>query len=226
LPKHSVILRTWNRAAYLPRAINSILAQTEQDWELIVVSDGCTDSTPKLMEYYCKKDPRIKYYQKEHTGIADTGNFAIERATGDYISQADSDDIQLPTKLEIVAEGLADGADFTYSGYYHCNPKGEPWEYCPPRELTPESIKANNAICGTTISYPKKTWEKTPYRKELAINDDLGFAIDLYKAGYTYKMVDKPSFKYCLMRTSTSYQKKKLVDKSTERMAKEIDELA
>lgn len=187
-----------------------------------MVSDGCTDSTPKLMDHYCKKDKRIKYFQKPHTGIADTGNYGIERATGDYISQADSDDIQLPQKLEIVEEGLNDGYEFTYSGYYHCAPNGDIWDYCQPKILTPENIKDCSAICGTTISYPKKTWEKTPYRKELAINDDLGFAIDLYKEKYNYKMVDKPSFKYCLMRTSTSYQHKKAVDESTAIIVKEL----
>jgi len=222
MPKVSVIMRTWDRAAYLPEAINSVIAQDFQDWELIVVSDGCTDSTPKLMSYYTNLDHRIKYFQKEHTGIADTGNYGIEKSTGEVIVQADSDDIQLPEKIDIALEGLED-ADFTYSGYYHCNPKGEVWQYVSPKEFTITNIKKNEAAAGESIAFYRHVWEKTPYRKELEINDDAGFLVDLYKAGWKWSMVDKPSFKYRMMEQSTSYARKDDVNKSTLELYKELD---
>lgn len=222
MPKVSVIMRTWNKAAYIAEAIESVLNQNFKDFELIVVSDGCTDSTPKLMEYYLKKDPRVKYFQKEHTGIADTGNYGISKSTGEIICQADSDDIQYPDKIDIAIEGLAK-ADFTYSGYHHCNVKGEPWQYVSPKPFTIENIKRNEACAGESISYWRRVWDKTPYRTNLEINDDAGFLVDLYKAGYKWSFVDKPSFKYRMLPSSTSYARKAEVDKSTLEIYKELD---
>lgn len=222
MPKVSVIMRTWNRAAYLPEAINSVIAQNFQDWELVVVSDGCTDSTPKLMAHYTAKDPRIKYFQKPHTGIGDTGNFGISQSTGEVIVQADSDDIQLPEKIDIALVGLED-ADFTYSGFYYCNPKGDVWQYVSPKDFTIENIKKNEAAAGESIAFYRYVWEKTPYRSELSINDDAGFLVDLYKGGWRWSKVDLPSFKYRMMEDSTSYARKDEVDKLTLELYAELD---
>jgi len=211
----SVIMRTWNRAAYLAEAIESVLKQTQPDFELIVCDDGSTDSTPKLMEHFLKKDKRIVYLQKPHTGIADTGNYAIAHSRGEIIVQADSDDIQEPNKLEIYKEAFKDDVDFVYTGYYHCNPKGEIWQEIHPKPFTLENIKKNEACAGESIAYRKYVWEKTPYRTDFEINDDVPFTHDLFKAGWKYKMVDKPTFRYRLLANSTSYAKKDEVNKST-----------
>lgn len=215
MPLFSVIMRTWNRAPYLAEAIESVLNQTCKDFELIVCDDGSTDSTPKLMDHYLQKDKRIVYLQKPHTGIADTGNYAISRSKGKLIAQADSDDIQEPQKLEIYKKAFTKGIDFVYTGYYHCNIKGEIWNEVHPKEFTLENIKKNEACAGEAITYRREVWEKTPYRKEMKINDDLGFSYDLFKAGYNWKLVDLPTFRYRLLPSSTSYARKNEVNEST-----------
>lgn len=216
MPLFSVIMRTWNRAAYLGEAIESVLAQTEKDFELIVCDDGSTDSTAKLMEYFLQKDKRIMYLKKPHTGIADTGNYAIARSNGEIIVQADSDDIQEPNKLEVYKKAFKNKAtDFVYTGYYHCNTKGEIWQEIHPKEFTLANIKKNEACAGESIAYRKEVWLKTPYRKEMVVNDDLGFTYDLYQAKYKWKMVDIPTFRYRLLANSTSYANKEAVNKST-----------
>lgn len=222
-PLFSVIMRLYNRADYLAEAIESVLKQTITDFELIICDDGSTDNPKPVIDYYLKRDSRIRYIRKKHTGIADTGNYAIERSLGKYIVQADSDDIQLPNKLEIALEGLKT-ADWTYSGYYHCNTKGEIWEYCSPKALTIERIKACDAVAGESIAYHRYVWEQVPYRPELKINDDYGFVWDLYKSGFSWNFVDLPSFKYRLLSDGTSYSKKKQVDKLTAQINKEIDD--
>lgn len=221
-PLFSVIMRTFNRSAYLAEAIESVLGQIETDFELIVCDDGSTDSTPKLMEYYLARDRRVVYLQKPHTGIADTGNYAIARSKGKIIVQADSDDVQLPTKLSVAKKGLVD-SDFTYSGFYYCNPKGEVWKEIHPKEFTIENIKRNEACAGESLSYWKYVWEKTPYRTELEINDDAGFLVDLYKAGWKWSIMDEPTFKYRMMKTSTSYARKAEVDELTPKIYQELD---
>ena len=83
LPKISAIIPNWNGAKYLRRCFDSILAQTEQDWEVICVDDGSTDESAKIMMEYAKRDPRFKPIIKpENTKLSDTRNKGIAAATG------------------------------------------------------------------------------------------------------------------------------------------------
>ena len=100
-PKVSVIIPTYNRADLLPRAIDSALNQTYKDFELIIVDDGSTDNTKKIVEEYQKKDERIKYLWEENSsGPARPYNLALKQCQGEYIAFLDSDDVWLPEKLE------------------------------------------------------------------------------------------------------------------------------
>jgi glycosyltransferase involved in cell wall biosynthesis len=82
----------------LKEAIDSVLNQSFKDFELLIIDDGSTDDTEKLIEEF--KDPRIKYFQKNHSGVASTRNFGIKKAKSDWIALLDSDDRWYPKKLE------------------------------------------------------------------------------------------------------------------------------
>jgi glycosyltransferase involved in cell wall biosynthesis len=100
-PKISVIIPTYNRANLLPRAIKSVLNQTFQDFELIVVDDGSTDNTREVVEEFQKKDSRIKYiFQENSGGPAKPINTGIKNSRGECIAILESDDEWLPEKLE------------------------------------------------------------------------------------------------------------------------------
>lgn len=221
----SIIIPTYNHSEYLSEAIKSCLNQTFTNIELVVINDGSTDSTSKLMEYY-KKDPRISYYEKENTGLADTENFGIIRAKGDIIARADSDDIQLPNKIQIIVEAL-EKTDFCYTGYYHANIYGQAWEEVHPKEFTLENIYNNDCCSGCAIAYWKDRI-KTKYRPEFRVNEDMAFLWDLYREreekGLTYSLVDIPTFNYRLLPTGMSYKRKKEVEKITKMIQKEIDD--
>ena len=99
MPSISVIIPTYNRAKYLPRAIDSVLSQTHRELELIVVDDASTDSTQNLVANY--KDPRIKYVKKlTNDGVSKSRNTGISKASHNWIAFLDSDDEWLPEKLE------------------------------------------------------------------------------------------------------------------------------
>ena len=88
----SFIIPTYNSANTIKRAIDSILNQsTDLEYEIIVVDDGSTDNTEEVVKYY-ENDERIKYYNKDNSGVADTRNYGVKMATGDYIIFVDSDD--------------------------------------------------------------------------------------------------------------------------------------
>lgn len=97
----SVILPTYNRAFTLPRAIDSILAQTHTDFELIIVDDGSTDDSLELLSQYKLRDTRIKIICQENHGVSHARNRGIEMAKHDWIAFLDSDDEWLPEKLEM-----------------------------------------------------------------------------------------------------------------------------
>lgn len=99
--KVSVIIPTYNRANLLPRAIQSVLNQTFQDFELIVVDDGSTDNTKKIVAEFQKKDRRIKYIWQENSGGASKPiNTGLKVSQGEYIAFLEDDDEWLPEKLE------------------------------------------------------------------------------------------------------------------------------
>ena len=81
-----------------------VLQQTYKNWECIVVDDGSKDHTKELVEFYIKKDNRIKFYQRPHNRLAGGNaarNYGFEVSQGDFIQWFDSDNIMLPKKLEL-----------------------------------------------------------------------------------------------------------------------------
>jgi len=97
-PRVSVLIGCWNNAETLPRAIDSILSQTLERLELIVVDDGSTDSTPELVAGV--EDPRLRYLQLEHRGIAPSLNRGLREARAPVVAIQDADDWSLPRRLE------------------------------------------------------------------------------------------------------------------------------
>lgn len=97
-PFFSIIIATYNRAELLPRAVESVLAQSFPDWELIVVDDGSTDTTPEVLARY--EDRRIVQLRQENGGQSSATNLGIQTATGQYICYLDDDDRYLPLHLK------------------------------------------------------------------------------------------------------------------------------
>jgi glycosyltransferase involved in cell wall biosynthesis len=100
----SVVLPVYNGAAYVLEAVDSILAQTWRDFELIVLDDGSTDETPALLAQ--RNDPRLMVVRHLNRGLALTLNRGIELARGEYIARQDADDISEPKRLERQVEWM------------------------------------------------------------------------------------------------------------------------
>jgi len=93
----SVVLPAYNCPAYLGMAIKSILDQTFENYEFIIIDDGSTDNTPEIIQTFI--DPRIRFFQQQNQGLAATLNRGIELARGKYIARMDQDDISMPERL-------------------------------------------------------------------------------------------------------------------------------
>ncbi len=94
----SVLIPAYNQAAYLRQAIDSVLSQTYKDYELIVIDDGSTDSTPQVLQSY---GSRIKVLTEQNLGSAMARNAAASVASGEYLAFLDHDDLLLPTALAV-----------------------------------------------------------------------------------------------------------------------------
>ena len=100
-PRISVMMPAYNSEKYIGEAIESILNQTFTDFEFIIVNDGSTDNTAKIIKEYADKDKRIKFINhSENKGFIGCLNECLGVASGEYIAKMDSDDISLPERLE------------------------------------------------------------------------------------------------------------------------------
>lgn len=90
--KISIIVPVYNSEKWIEKCIKSILSQSFENFELIIVDDGSKDSSLHVIQQYALKDNRIRCFHKENTGVSDTRNFGIKQATGEWITFVDSDD--------------------------------------------------------------------------------------------------------------------------------------
>lgn len=97
----SVIMPVYNSEAFLCKAIESILHQTHSNFELIIINDGSTDSSSKIINKYATNDSRIRVIERENKGIIFSLNEAIKECKYDYIARMDSDDISIENRIEL-----------------------------------------------------------------------------------------------------------------------------
>lgn len=91
-PKISVIVPVYNTEKYLRRCVDSILAQTFTDFELLLIDDGSTDSSGAICDEYAQKDSRVRVFHKENGGVSSARNLGLNKAKGEYIAFVDGDD--------------------------------------------------------------------------------------------------------------------------------------
>ena len=116
IPTISVLMPVYNVEEYVAQAIESILAQTFGDFELIFIDDGSTDASLKILEAYAAKDKRIRLTSRENQGISRTRNELLAKAKGKFIAVMDSDDIALPDRFARQIEFLQRESDVVCVG--------------------------------------------------------------------------------------------------------------
>lgn len=102
----SVIIPVYNRQAVIGECVQSVLAQSEQNFEIILIDDGSSDRTVALCEEMSRTEPRIRLLTREHGGVSAARNAGIEAARGEYVFFLDSDDVIHPRLLEALVTGL------------------------------------------------------------------------------------------------------------------------
>lgn len=109
-PLVTIVTPTFNHASFIGPCIESVIAQTYPDWELLIVNDGSNDATGAVAERYAKTEPRIHVFHRENVGVfrlAETYNHALERAKGAYVAVLEGDDVWHPEKLQRQVEAIS-----------------------------------------------------------------------------------------------------------------------
>ena len=115
----SIITPAYNSEKYIAETILSVLAQSYQNWEMIIIDDSSTDKTAEIISSFQEKDSRIKYiYNSTNKGSAYSRNVALQKAKGKWIAFLDSDDLWHPKKLEKQIEFMKkNNYHFSYTNY-------------------------------------------------------------------------------------------------------------
>lgn len=124
--KVTVYIPTYNYACYLSKAINSVIDQTMDSWELIIIDDGSTDNTQEILAKY-KKNTKINILRQENKGLNATNNIALRLSQGEYIMRLDSDDYLDENALLLLSNILDTHphVDLVYPDYYEIDQAGE-----------------------------------------------------------------------------------------------------
>ena len=100
-PLISVVIPAYNAELFLDETLESVLSQTYENWECIIVNDGSTDSTESVAKKWCEKDSRFRLTNKENGGLSSARNWGIKESKAEYIAFLDADDILTPDSLEV-----------------------------------------------------------------------------------------------------------------------------
>lgn len=204
IPKLSILLATKDQAPTLERCLQGIFSQTFKNYELIILNDGSTDSTPQILERFKRLDPRIRLFSHRTTqGVIPTYKKLLERAQGEFIWHAASDDFCVDQ--DFLANGFRLLAKFPQAAGFFCNtlriimPAGEPhgiWgtrgqsRYIPPRIFLSQFLLGKIVVPGCSAIVRKNAFMKQGgFSKEagplcdLLINSKLGSSFGMIFTG-------------------------------------------
>jgi glycosyltransferase involved in cell wall biosynthesis len=191
-PFFSIVIPTYNRAHLISKAIESVIAQTYSDWELIIVDDGSTDNTKELVDNYCNKDNRIRYIYQENAERSVARNNGIDHAKGEFICFLDSDDYYALNRLENISTYLRNQSNMK-SFYYTAitYDYGNKLEERPERKRQPEENVFEfivQAIIGTPqVIIARDLLIKERFDPRWRIGEDMELWLRLAK-------IEEPSF--------------------------------
>ncbi len=201
-PIISVVVPCYNHAEYLNESVGSVLAQTFQNWECIIVDDGSQDNTESVARQLSQKDARIKYLHKTNGGLSDARNKGIEAAKGEFILPLDADDKISSTYMEAALQVLSEspGVKLVYSKARYFGILDSEWE------LEPYSFE--KLLCGNMIFcssfFRKSDWAKVGgYDVNMKYGwEDWDFLIGLLKGGGEVVQLPEVHFFYRIRNAS------------------------
>ena len=206
-PLVSVIIPCYNQAQYLPDAVGSVINQTYQNWECIIVNDGSPDNTTEIANNLIKKypDKNIILLEKENGGLADARNYGIKHSAGKYILPLDADDMVHPEMLRKTTDSLEKlprkAIIYTYA--VHFNDKTGESNFAAFPEYNPKQLSMLNCFSYCSL-YRREVWEATGgYKTNMVWGyEDWDFWAGAIEKGFDIQRIPEPLFFYRLKESS------------------------
>ncbi|HET7329406.1 glycosyltransferase family 2 protein [Dyella sp.] len=197
----SVIMPVYNAEGWLPRAINSVLAQSHSRLELIAIDDGSSDRSPGMLDAYATFDARVRVLrQPRNGGVAAARNAGIAAARGDYVSFLDADDWWHPAKLEHQLAGmLASRALISYASYWRVAEDGRVLsKVTPPLQVNWQDMLASNFIGNLTGMYARSLGD-VPFQR-IGHEDYVFWLEQVRRAGKAVRVASPEPLAWYLVR--------------------------
>lgn len=184
-PLVSVVIVTRNRSAYIRDAINSALYQTVSNIEVVVVDDGSTDNTQQVVVGMAA--PRVRYFARDHNGIASARNYGTRMARGFYIAVLDDDDIMRPDRLEIQLDAIEPGVQGCLGNLLHFSDDTGETHYFSDAEPSFRGTLPSGGFAGhPSWLVEREVLEQIPYDESLTSAIDNNVALRAIRSGFAF----------------------------------------
>lgn len=205
----SVIMPSWNTGKFIAESIQSVIDQTYENWELIIVDDCSTDNTDEVVAKFT--DKRIRYFKNEkNSGAALSRNRALREANGEWIAFLDSDDLWNPDKLEHQINFMnKHGYTLSYTEYEKIDEESKPLNIyvSGPEKVNKHKMYNYDYIGQLTMMYSAKEFGMIQI-KDIKKNNDYAIRLQLYKKSDTCAYLLKENLaKYRVRKVSISHDK-------------------
>lgn len=209
----SIITPAFNSERTISETIESVLAQTHQEWEMIIVDDCSEDGTRDIVKRFAEKDERIKLVElKMNSGVANARNVAIRKATGRYIAFLDSDDLWEAEKLlKQISFMLKKKCSFSYTAYEIVDAEGNSLKktvFATEKQDYKKLLKQNTIGCLTVMI---DRVEISNIEMPLMKHEDFATWLDILKEGYVAYGLNESLGKYRKLDDSVSANKFKTI---------------
>lgn len=221
-PRVTVFMAVYNSEKFLAESIESVLSQTFNDFELLIVNDGSTDNSIDIISSY--NDPRIRLlHNEQNMGLVYTRNRGIREARGEYVATLDSDDIAYPERLEEQVAFLDKNSEFGLVGSWvqlideNSNPTGKIWDFnIPPEQMRPASL-FYSVVANSASMVRKTVVNGIFYRDEYPLAEDYDFWIRVLKRCKGWNL-PKILVKYRIFNKSISREKAAFMEECTRKI--------
>ena len=203
----SIIVPVYNAEKYLDRCIQSILAQTYTDFELLLINDGSTDSSGAICDKYAEQDSRVRVFHKENGGVSSARNMGLDNAVGEWITFVDSDDWVLPQYVENLLKCKSENNDVDLVISMSANVYSNRTIVPSPQKTVISSDKASLLFTEFQLSWRTSPWGKLykkslinlfnlKFDKEMTIGEDLVFLYKYISMSNVIVVSDKIDYYY------------------------------
>ena len=220
MKRFSIVVPIYNTEKYLEKCLDSILNQSYNNFEVILVNDGSKDNSEIIIDKYVKKDKRLKKINKENGGLSSARNEGIKLATGEYLIFVDSDDTINEDLLKEVNAAISNNKKVDVVRYKACRINGESKEYDEdePFEMT-SGYEAFKRLCHNALfapaclyAYKREFWLKNNFEYELGrYHEDYGLTPYIIIKAKSVVSIDYTGYNYFIRENSimTSKDEKK-----------------